>query len=318
MKKQPIDDYTYQDVRQKVYVNNKIDMNNFADYMSSNIYIGNKDWGSNNVCMCTSKKLKEFASVLDISLQDLISDDIQHYIPAITNGDKNIVVILAGGKSTRNMQNIPNQFINVYGKPIIVYSMEPYQKHPMISDIYVVCLKGWEDILQSYCKQYGITKLKGIIPAGDFGITSIKNSIDFLSNYTDIEYIIFQESTRPLVTEEMISNVIQNAKKNGYAITCEHMVDHLQFFNNSKPKYINRNYIIDAQSPEAYKFDWLKNIFIKCDKEKYDFHETCCAAFIYNLGHPLYFSDGVHNNIKIIRQEDLYIFSALFKNRETY
>ena len=75
----------------------------------------------------------------------------------------NIAVIIAGGSGSRMGQDIPKQFINVYDKPVIVYTMEAFQRHPMIDAIEVVCLDGWHDILRAYAKQYGITKLKWVM-----------------------------------------------------------------------------------------------------------------------------------------------------------
>ena len=107
--------------------------------------------GENDV---SQKKLQKFAAVLDTTIEYLISGyntpvtNPEPSIPTpISNRNKNIVVILAGGKSIRNHQNIPNQFINIHGKPVIVYCLEAYQAHPSIDDIYIVCLKGWENIV---------------------------------------------------------------------------------------------------------------------------------------------------------------------------
>ena len=133
------------------------------------------------------KKLLQFAKVLDTSIEELISghDSTPAHSSKSSKGKtshKRIAVILAGGKSTRNMQNIPNQFLSILGKPVIVYVMEAYQKHPAIDEILVVCLKGWEDILSSYAQQYNITKLTGIIPNGETGIQSVRNAVNFLSD----------------------------------------------------------------------------------------------------------------------------------------
>ena len=72
----------------------------------------------------------------------------------------NIAMIIAGGSGQRMSQDIPKQFINVYDKPVIVYTLEAFQKHPNIDAIEVVCLEGWKEILKAYAKQFNITKLK--------------------------------------------------------------------------------------------------------------------------------------------------------------
>jgi bifunctional N-acetylglucosamine-1-phosphate-uridyltransferase/glucosamine-1-phosphate-acetyltransferase GlmU-like protein len=87
--------------------------------------------------------------------------------PDSTGRNKNVVVILAGGKSSRNLQNIPNQFITVLGKPVIVYCMQSYQRHPTIDDIYIVCLKGWESIASEIYGVRAIPEMILISPKGE-------------------------------------------------------------------------------------------------------------------------------------------------------
>ena len=269
----------------------------------------------------SSKKLVQFAKALNTTVEELVAgssvSSVQYDASDEAVGHKNIAVILAGGKSTRNQQNIPNQFISVFGKPIIIYSMEAYQKHPAINEIYVVCLKGWEDIVQSYAQQFGITKLKKVLPAGDTGILSVKSAVNYfdgLCNETDT--IIFQESTRPLVTEENISRLLLEYSEKGSAATCGSMSEHLQFFvKENTIRYIDRDYLIEIQSPEAYQYGDLASLIKKAEKSKHRFTESCCSMFMFNLGMKPNFFEGNLSNIKIIRAEDIALFSAYIKQQ---
>ena len=85
----------------------------------------------------------------------------------------NIAVIIAGGSGHRMGQDIPKQFINVYDKPILIYTLEGFQRHPLIDAIEVVCIDGWHDVLMAYPKQFGISKLTWIIPGGSTGQESL-------------------------------------------------------------------------------------------------------------------------------------------------
>lgn len=262
-------------------------------------------------------KMSKFARVLDTTVeflntgQEIEQTEIRRERKA--DGKRNIAIILAGGKSTRNLQNVPNQFINVIGKPVIIYSLEAYQRHPAIDEIYVVCLKGWENILTSYAKHYEITKLTGIIQAGDTGIKSVNNGVDYLKCRDD-DIIIFQESTRPLVTEEIISKLLHACK--GSIVVYEPMDDYIQFYENGdKKEYVERDKLISLQSPEAYEYGLLREAFEKAEKTKHRMDETTCAMMMYNLGYELNLCEGNHNNIKVVRQEDITILSALMKSR---
>lgn len=95
---------------------------------------------------------------------------------------KNIALIIAGGVGSRMGYDIPKQFINVYNKPIIIYTLETFQMHPQIDEIEVVCIDGWEDTLKTYCEKFGITKLKYIVKGGSTGQESIRNGVYNLEN----------------------------------------------------------------------------------------------------------------------------------------
>lgn len=277
--------------------------------------------GENDV---THSKLQRFAIVLDTTVDALVSGSESIALPQDTPiiqsewddsipRNKNVVVILAGGKSSRNLQNIPNQFITVLGKPVIVYCMESYQNHPTIDDIYVVCLKGWESIVKAYAEKYHITKLRGIIPAGTYGIRSVKNGFEYLKEkYNEDDIIIFQESTRPMVSVEMISKLLQACNALGSANICLPMRDHLLFsVSSSSEKIADRETTVEVQSPEAYKFSELSKTFVRAEKKKHPLTESCGAMLLYNLGQYVNFVEGSVSNVKIIRQEDVAIFTSL-------
>lgn len=276
--------------------------------------------GENDV---SQKKLQKFAMVLDTTVANLVSgydNEITIVISDIEEGrrNKNIVVILAGGKTGKNRQNIPSQFINVGGKPVIVYPMEVYQSHPAIDEIYIVCLKGWENIVKAYAGQYGITKLKGIVPAGISGVSSFKNALDYLNTkFSDEDYVIIQEATRPLVTTETVSVLLRDAQEKGSATACHLMNDYVQFnMSTLAPRYIDRDTTVAMQSPEVHKISIMNEVFAKAEKKGHSLSETCCTMLMYNLGFKVNFVETAVNNIKISREQDLAAFSAIIKSQE--
>lgn len=274
--------------------------------------------GENDV---SQKKLQRFADILDTTVESLISGYntktteslFEQPTSTIINRCKNVVLVLAGGKSIRNQQNIPNQFINIHGKPVIVYCLEAYQSHPSIDDIYIVCLKGWEDIVSAYAKQYGITKLRGLLPSGTSGIISVRNGFDFIrERYSQEDTIIIQESTRPMVSVDMISKLLQACSEKGSATICQSMKDYVQFsIVDGTANYIDRNTVVDLQSPEAHRLSIMESVFNDAKKQQHPLTESCCTMLMYNMGYDINFIEGSVNNIKIVRQEDIAIFSAL-------
>ena len=276
--------------------------------------------GENDV---SHKKLQKFAEVLDTTVEELISGyataprEVTVTPATELKANKNVVVILAGGKTGRNRQNIPSQFINIHGKPILVYCMEAYQNHPAIDDIYIVCLKGWENIVKAYAKQYGITKLKGLIQGGSTGSASLKNAhICIKDMYNEDDLIIIQESTRPMVTGETISKLLQASSDNGSATICHSMNEYVQFdVSEGGAKYVDRNSMIAMQSPEAHRLALINEVFGAVEKKNHPLTESCCTMLMYNLGYSINFIESSVNNIKITREEDLAAFSTLVKEQ---
>lgn len=275
--------------------------------------------GENDV---SQKKLEKFAAVLDTTVEALITGfsapGYSQPVPVPIDDsrrNKNIAIILAGGKSGRNRQNIPSQFINIHGKPILVYSMDAYQSHPAIDAIYVVCLKGWESIIKAYANQYGITKLKGLIIGGTSGMTSLKNALEYIGRiYAPEDLIIVQESTRPLVRVETISRLLQACTETGSATICHSMKEYVQFrVTGDKADYIDRNETIALQSPEAHRLSLMLEVFAKAASQPHLLSESCCTMLLYHLGYPINFIESDSNNIKITREEDIAAFSALVK-----
>ena len=274
--------------------------------------------GENDV---SQQKLQKFASVLETTVEELILGFGVSKLSAVGGNignfkrSKNAVIILAGGKSGRNRQNIPSQFINIHGKPILVYCMQVYEEHPAIDDIFVVCLKGWESIVEAYSKQYGITKLKSIIPAGNSGIFSLKNGLDHIKGaYQPDDIVVVQEATRPMVRAEMISKLLQSAAEKGSATVCHSMNDYLQFdVSSGKARYINRDSVIALQSPEAHRISVMNEVFEKAQKQDHQLVESCFTMLMVSLGYDINFIEGNVNNIKLTREEDIAAFAALVK-----
>lgn len=274
--------------------------------------------GENDI---NQSKLRRFAQVLDTTVDALIGGGETSggagfsQLPTPSRAHRTAVIILAGGKSIRNQQNVPNQFINILGKPVIIYCMEAYQNHPAVDDIYVICLKGWEGIVTAYARQYGITKLRGMIPGGSTGVLSIKNGLDAIEEtYNPEDTIIIQESTRPMVTVDMISKLLGACESSGTATIAHSMKDYVQFaVEPQKTTYVDRDILMDLQSPEAHKLSRLRSVFAEAEEKNHPLTASCCTMLMYDLGREIRFIEGSTLNLKIVRQEDIAIATVLLK-----
>jgi 2-C-methyl-D-erythritol 4-phosphate cytidylyltransferase len=232
----------------------------------------------------------------------------------------NIAIIIAGGSGQRTQQDIPKQFINVNDKPIIIYTLESFQKHPDIDAIEVVCLEGWQEILKAYAKQFGITKLKWIVAGGSTGQESIRNGVYNLKDKCkDEDVVIIHDGIRPLVEEEVISDVIVKCNLYGNAVTSLPYNEQIFIVNDEKTtkEYIPRETLRRVQTPQAYKFSKLLWGYEEAFSKKIGIYGSSYTnTMMVDLGETLYFAVGSDKNMKITTIDDIEMFKGMIKLRE--
>ena len=223
-------------------------------------------------------------------------------------------VIIAGGSGRRMGQDIPKQFINVYDKPILIYTLEGFQNHPDIDAIEVVCLEGWQDLVWAYAKQFNIDKLKWVTPGGSTGQESIRNGVYNLEGKcAKDDIIIIHDGIRPLVDSFVLSDVIAVCRKHGNAVTA--MPYNEQIFvaddDSSTTRYIPRGTIRRVSTPQAYIFDELDAAYHTAFEKKIGiFGSAYTNTMMVDLGKRLYFAAGSDKNIKLTTKDDLELFKA--------
>mgnify|MGYP004609224705 FL=1 len=131
-----------------------------------------------------------------------------------------VAIIVAGGSGVRMNMNIPKQFVLVDGKPVLLYTLENFQNHPMVDGIEVVCIDGWQDDVWAYAKQYGIDKLKWIVTGGATVQQSIRNGIENLKDVCgEDDAVIIHDGIRPLVDADVLDDVIEKCRLYGNGVT---------------------------------------------------------------------------------------------------
>lgn len=230
----------------------------------------------------------------------------------------NIAMLIAGGSGQRMRQDIPKQFINVNDRPVIVYTLEAFQKHPNIDAIAVVCLEGWGEILRAYAKQFNITKLQWVFPGGENGQESLRNGIMGLKEVCDGEdMVLIHDAIRPLVSQEIISDNISCCMQHGSAVTvipcAEAML--LTKDNESSTKEIPRSELARTQTPQAFYLKKLVWAHEEADRRGITNSIATCTLLI-ELGEKIYFSTGSEKNLKLTTTDDIEIFKALLHSKK--
>lgn len=231
----------------------------------------------------------------------------------------NIAMIIAGGKGVRTHQDIPKQFLSIHDRPVIVYTMQAFQKHPEIDAILVVCIDGWQEILWAYARQFNITKMRWVTAGGENGQQSIHNGLVELEKYCELsDLVLIHDAIRPNVSQEIISNCIAECRLHGSAIMVIPCAEAMLLRNenpNSSSKVISRDLLARTQTPQAFPLQKIVWAHEEAKKREIT-NSTASCTLMVELGEEVHFCPGSEKNIKITTTEDLEIFKALLMARK--
>lgn len=231
----------------------------------------------------------------------------------------NIALIIAGGSGQRMHQDIPKQFINVYDKPVIIYTLEAFQNHPEIDAIAVVCIEGWEGFLRAYANQFGITKLMYVVPGGENGQGSIRNGVyELEKHYGPEDIVLIHDAIRPMVSPEIITDCIHKARKYGSAIATIPCAEAMMQTENgvvSTGSY-PRNNLKRTQTPQGFPIGKICDLHRRALAAGVTNSVASCTLMI-EMGEQVHFSAGSEKNVKLTTVEDIDIFKALLKAKRS-
>lgn len=229
----------------------------------------------------------------------------------------NIALIIAGGKGNRMNQDIPKQFLNVFDKPVIIYTLEGFQRHPEIDAIEVVCLDGWSEVLRAYAKQFNIDKLKWVMPSGSTAQESIRNGVFALKDTcAEDDIIVVHDGIRPMVEDFVLSDVLVKCKEYGNAVTSLPYNEQIFMADDEKTttRYIPRDALRRVSTPQAYTYGKLLWAYEKAFSEGIGIQNATYAnTLMVDLGERLYFAAGSDKNIKLTTKDDFELFKCYIK-----
>lgn len=232
---------------------------------------------------------------------------------------KNIAVIFAGGIGTRmNSKAVPKQFLKLYGKDIIIHTLEHFEMHKDIDGIVIACVEDWIPYLNKILKKFDITKVKDVVPGGKTGQESIFNGlVAAKERYGEDSVVLIHDGVRPLIEEKTITDCIASVEEKGSAITVAPAIETIIRVENDETikDVIERSECLMARAPQAFKLDEILEAHYTAQKEeKYDFIDS--ASMMRYYGHTLSIVKGPVENIKITTPMDYYTFRALYEAKE--
>ena len=234
----------------------------------------------------------------------------------------NIGVIFAGGSGTRmNTKSRPKQFLELNGKPIIIYTIELFDNHPDIDGIVVVCLESWIPFLRKMLNKFEITKVVRVIPGGASGQDSIFKGLCAAEEYAmekkdDNTIVLIHDGVRPLITEDTISDNIAKVKECGSCVTTvpatETVIIDMHDGSLNIPK---RSDCMMARAPQSFYLKDIIGAHRMCLQEgKTDFIDSC--SLMSHYGYKMGLVQGPMENIKITTPTDYFVLRAMVEVHE--
>ena len=228
-------------------------------------------------------------------------------------------LIFAGGSGTRmNSKSRPKQFLQFYGKELIIHTLENFQNHSEIDGIVIVCIEDWIPYLNKLLEKYGIDKVKAIVSGGVTGQESIFKGLKAIKTFDKDEksIVLIHDGVRPFINEDVISSCIKSVKEKGSAITVVPATETIITSEDGKISSItDRSKCCLARAPQCFYLDDILDAHNKAIKDG-NLNIIDSASLMKFYGHELYTVQGNADNIKITTPADFYTFKALYEVRE--
>ena len=233
-----------------------------------------------------------------------------------------IAVVIAGGVGSRMGLDIPKQFVEVEDKPVLFYTLEGFQKHPMVDEIVLVCIDGWQEDVRRWAELYGITKLSEIVTGGETVQESIRNGVFSLEGRCQPEdTIVIHDGIRPLVDPTVLTDVVEKCREFGNAVTSLPYNEQIFLVDtqdaSTTSEYIPRETLRRVSTPQAYRFDLIDKAYHDAfEKEIGIYGSSYTNTMMVDLGVKLHFAKGSDKNIKLTTPGDLEWFKVYIKQNQ--
>lgn len=230
---------------------------------------------------------------------------------------KNVAVIFAGGSGKRmNTKGRPKQFLELHGKPILIYTLELFDNHPLIDGIVVVCLKDWIDYLKKMLRKFEINKVVEIVEGGETGQESIYNGLVAAGKHFDNDSVVLiHDGVRPLIIEQTITDNINCVRENGNCITCIPATETFVVNVGDSLMIPDRSKSLLARAPQSFILGEILANHNRARREKRDDFIDSCSLMTY-YGDKMHIVIGPTENIKITTPTDFFVFRAMVEVHE--
>lgn len=222
------------------------------------------------------------------------------------------VVVFAGGSGQRmKSDDVPKQFLEIDGIPIIIRTLKHFSDHPMVDAIVVVCIETWLEKLRKDLDKYDIKKVIAVVPGGATGHQSIHNGlVKVAENAKDDDIVLICDGVRPMLSEELITTCINDTAEFGTAVPVTPSIDSVLYSEDGV--YCSKNYerkkMFITQAPQGYTVG--KIMWAHKEAEEQGLDPVSSGELLIELGEKIHIFQGIRENIKVTTPEDLQSLRA--------
>ena len=226
---------------------------------------------------------------------------------------KIFVIIPAGGKGIRSGTKIPKQYLKINGKELIVYTVEVFQRNKIVDEIIISAEKGYYKKLKNIVKKYKLSKVSSIAEGGKERQDSVYNALLSISSAKPGDLVAVHDAARPLLPQNVLTNVLMTAKEKGNAVVCIKAKDTLIKGKTKVEEYLNRDEVYYVQTPQIFRYKDLKKAMDEAYKGNY--YGTDESMLLNRIGIKVNIVEGSDFNFKVTSEEDIKLVEKLIINR---
>jgi 2-C-methyl-D-erythritol 4-phosphate cytidylyltransferase len=217
-------------------------------------------------------------------------------------------VIPAGGKGKRGGTATPKQYIRFHGKELIVYTLEIFQKNNLVDEIIIAAEPPYISLLKKIAKDYNLTKISQLVEGGEERQDSVYNALKAIKA-DDGDLVAVHDAARPMLSDSILTKVINTAKEKGNALVCLKARDTLLKGNQVVKEYVDRSEIYYVQTPQIFRYKDLKKAMKKAYEK--NFIGTDESMLVKELGIDINIVEGSMLNFKVTTMTDIEMFEKL-------
>ncbi len=227
-------------------------------------------------------------------------------------------LIFAGGTGKRmNSRAKPKQFLDIHGKPVIIYTLEHFEYHDEVDEIVIVCLESWIGELETMLHRFGITKVTKIVPGGETGHDSIYNGLAAMRETSaEDDIVLIHDGVRPMINDALITENIRAVRQFGNAITSEAARESVVQSKDgvSIDGVPPRGEMYVAKAPQSFRYGEIMRLYEKARGDNFKSIDSAHLCSVYHQ--PLHMILSPNYNVKITEPADFFVVRALMEAME--